>query len=197
MKQEDLSKANSIVDFLTSKEIRKGIMNDIQYGAKNLSIKKSGKDIKAKFATLKEDLEKRCMEKKAKQAIILSQLKAAGVAEAPSEEPSSYVFEGMRKSAFGDYPKMFSYETREKYRAKRNSNVAMGGSYGIDSDITKVSEVVSSNPNHVIDLMYNYNDCARSSIRCIGAKLFLDAMIENIDDKQSIEISGSLLKLLV
>lgn len=109
----------------------------------------------------------------------------------PTTEPSSYTFEGIRKSAFGNYPKMFSYEQKKPYYKSSNESSKYPTMNSIhDSAIADPGRVV-------LDAMERYNEKARKCIRGMADCLWLDTLIESIDDKQKIELTGRMLKLLV
>lgn len=197
---KNIERLHGILKGLQSNSISKGIIDDFTYNNK-LEIAKSGKDMKVLLAKVVAGLQVKCDEKKAQLTILQSLIKAGGSTADPLQNPSSYLLQGLRKTAFSYLPKMFSYEqkygpdTMNKTYAQ-SEPVSMGGDYD-SSDLNKVSNAEVKPDGKVKKYMDSYNECVRAYISSEADKLFLGTLIESIKDTQQIKLTGSILKLLV
>lgn len=167
--------------------LEKGMLIDaFDYGSK-FSITKSGKYIKEKLALHKTTLENDVRDCKSQCSSLLSQAPKGVI---PTDEPSSYVFEGIRKSAFIDYPKMFSWKIVESYYPEKRQQSAYPTMNGINDATNSTPKV------HTYDILEQYNNCARKCIKTMADLIWLNTLMETLDDKQQIELNGRMLKLL-
>ena len=198
IEQKNTERLHGILKGLQSNSISKGIVDDFTYNNK-LEINKSGKEMKALFAKVVTDLQTKCDEKKAQLTILQSLIKAGGSTEDPSQNPSSYLLQGLRKTAFSYLPKMFSYEQKygpDTMNKTYEEPIPMGGDYD-SSDLNKISNAAVKPDAKVKKYMNSYNDCVRAYLSSESDKLFLGTLIESIKDTQQIKLTGSILKLLV
>ncbi len=200
----DMKKLRKVVLSSKKQSVEKSMIDDFSYNKDNLVITKTGKAFKELLGKVKTSLKEQCDEKQAKMTIYLSMIKSNGYTADPTEEPSSYAYGGLRKSAFPYIPKMFSYEQRygkDDGMSKEESEypveaAPMGGDYG-SSDLTKMSIPTTNTTKKVKDYMQDYNDCARTYISRVADKLFIDGIVSSLGDKASVKLSGTMLKLLV
>lgn len=161
-------------------------MDSFQYDS-NFKVQKDGKYVKEQLSKQKESIENELREYQNKLAQIQAKLPQDCQ---PDTEPSSYVFEGIRKSAFDSYPKMFSYEKKKKYMDQS------GGGYGKELSPYPSSEEINDTMT-TYQLMCKYNECARMVIGHKADLLWLDMLKDTIKDNQKIELNGKMLKLMI
>jgi hypothetical protein len=168
--------------------IEKGYAIDAFEYNSDFKVTKNGKYVKEKLALQKSSIESEIAMYTAKCAGILAKLPKGLV---PVSEPSTYTFEGIRKSAFDSYPKLFSYDQKEKYYPQKKAQ-------DMYPSVSSINGVVNSEPQEsTYQLMCNYNDCARKCIRLKADKIWLSTLIDTISDNQQIQLNGRMLKLLV
>ena len=156
-------------------------MDAFQYDS-NFKVEKDGKYVKERLSKLKENVEDELREYQAKLAQIQAKLPQDCQ---PDAEPSSYVFEGIRKSAFDSYPKMFSYEKKKKYMPQTDG-------YGEIKEYPDNYDTMTT-----YQLMCSYNEMARNVIGHKADLLWLDMLKDTIKDNQKIELNGKMLKLMI
>lgn len=185
MEQVQIQRIESILQkAVKSSLIKSEISYELERGVNLSKVVRSGKFIKEKLLVYLASLKERLGEKK---AMLNTCLEKFPQGMAPTQEPSSYCFCGIRKSAFGEYPKLFAYEEVQKYEQ------SIANEYPPMSSIYKATDLSEERLN----IASKWNQCAREWIEMKADCLWLEEMISLIGDSDKIELTPFLVKMFV